>query len=162
MTLLSDEVQEQSPQVLIIDDDGDFRTLLRHYLERADFRVAELADGSATHGVASSNYDLIVIDMVMPNVEGLETIAKMRSSGFRDRILAISGADRSSVYLQLAKHLGADAICEKLVLLQDPLGVIGSLIRPESSVPESSNKLKGDEVRRSPGNGRVRGVPSLS
>src|ERR1041385_8900514 len=93
--------------VLVVDDDADFRALLRAYLPPEEFLVKEAADGGlALDQMQEYEFDLIVLDLVMPEREGLELIPAIRQWGGRSRILAVSGAPKRWLYLKTAGLMG--------------------------------------------------------
>ena len=99
--------------VLIVDDDESLRYLLRRYLVEAGYQVHEAEDGrQATRMYRQRPADLVVLDLVMPDQEGLETIRVLRQEFPSVRIIAISGAFLGE-FLPVATALGAQAALEK-------------------------------------------------
>lgn len=65
--------------ILVVDDEETIREVLRRYLEREGFRVIEAADGeSALTAIDSDEPDLIVLDLMLPGVDGLEIARSLR------------------------------------------------------------------------------------
>jgi DNA-binding response OmpR family regulator len=133
MDAMTDTKCADGPIVLIIDDDSDFRALIRTYLGSEGYRVIELDDGAKADAKLCSSCALIMVDLVMPGAEGIETIKRLRREGVRTKMLAISGASHRSAYLPLSKHLGADAACEKERLREDLLSIICGLLEVDSA-----------------------------
>ena len=141
--------------ILLVDDDESYRAILRHYLEELGYAVLEAADGATAYDIASKRpISLMVLDIVMPNAEGLGTIRRLRREGYSTKILAVSGTSEARGYLRIASHLGADANIEKirpvselLTLIQRLLGGLqpdeGSIKLPESG--SSPPKVCADE-----------------
>jgi len=103
-----------SVSVLIADDDDDFRALIRAYLPPEQFSITEACDGARTlQHIQNRDFDLIVLDLVMPERDGLELIPAIRGCGRSPRILAVSGAHGRSLYLKTAGLIGADMTLEK-------------------------------------------------
>ena len=99
--------------VLVVDDHEDVRVLLRDILEERGYEVHEAADGAeALQSCASVRFDLLIMDLIMPGREGIETIRELRKQQPALKILAISGAVESC-YLRLARLLGADDTLRK-------------------------------------------------
>ncbi|MBD0330140.1 MAG: response regulator transcription factor [Thermoleophilia bacterium] len=70
-----------TPTVLVVEDDADLRELLREVLERAGMDVREAGDGrEALEAVYRDPPDLVVLDLVMPEVDGWETLARLRDA----------------------------------------------------------------------------------
>ena len=110
------KVSPKPSQLLLVDDDPDFRDALGKQLVHAGHTVALAGDGEEAidwlkHGTA----DLVILDIVMPNKEGLETISALRRSHPRLPVIAVSGGGRIDAhdYLHLAQNLGAVAVLAK-------------------------------------------------
>jgi DNA-binding response OmpR family regulator len=103
-------------QVLIADDDPLTRAAYKSALQRAGYTVLLASDGEeATRLVERGNIDLLILDILMPRKEGLETLIEMKSCHPRLTVIAISaGGSRSEVdFLSLATKFGADATLRK-------------------------------------------------
>lgn len=86
----------QLPSVLVVDDEPSVRTLLRDLLELSGYRVSEASDGlEALAVLAADPTDAIVLDVMMPRLSGLETLARMRQRDTLSRlpVLLLSAAD---------------------------------------------------------------------
>jgi DNA-binding response OmpR family regulator len=99
--------------VLVVDDHESVRVLLRDILEERGFQVFEAADGNeALKWCAALHFDVLIVDLIMPGREGIETIRELRGQQPEMKILAISGAVEGS-YLRLARMLGANDTLRK-------------------------------------------------
>jgi CheY-like chemotaxis protein len=130
MQTVQQKRRAQQPVVLIIDDDSDFRALIRSYLGRAGYQVIEADDGAKVIAEWCSGCALIMVDLLMPGTEGIETIKRLRKEGVRTKILAISGASHANTYLDVALRLGANSACDKARLLENLLSIVGGLLEP--------------------------------
>ncbi len=66
-------------RILVVDDEERIRRLLRMYLEKEGFRIDEAEDGESALTLAiAADYDLIVLDVMMPGMDGIEMCAKLR------------------------------------------------------------------------------------
>lgn len=102
------------PCVLVVDDDPDFRVLAGRLLEASGFRVIEadtVADGLSR--LRPEKVALVVLDIVMPDRDGIEGMLAIKSMYPAVRILTMSGTRNSELYLKVTSHLGADAYCAK-------------------------------------------------
>ena len=102
--------------ILVVDDDEQFRQFLVEFLEGEDFRVTAAADG--TQGLAAFDEQrpaLLVSDLVMPGKEGIELIMEVRRRDKAVPIIAMSGGNRGfgDTYLKAAEKLGANLTLEK-------------------------------------------------
>lgn len=103
------------PNILIVDDDDAIREFLRDALERAGYQVIEAANGFLALELLDRSVDLVITDIIMPDMEGIEFILKVFKRHPGLPILAISGGGRLDAvsYLQLAQQLGATRILSK-------------------------------------------------
>lgn len=101
--------------VLVIDDDRLIRRLIRDILEVAEFTVVEAADG--TEGVTQASTlqpDLILLDALMPEVDGYETCERLKADPATQQIPVVFVTSTSDISLnQRAYALGAVACIPK-------------------------------------------------
>jgi DNA-binding NtrC family response regulator len=101
----------QPPCVLVVDDHEEIRELLREILEDDGYTVVEAGDGrGALAALRVSRIDLVLTDLVMPELEGLGTIREILRLAPGIPVVAMSGA-AGGTYLQAARLMGA---CETL------------------------------------------------
>lgn len=119
-------------RILIVDDEVTFRTVAAAALTNNGHSIIKAQDGRtglallATHPI-----DLIITDVLMPEQDGLELIMKVRETGNRLPIIAITGHPaKSALYLKLAKALGADRVLAKPFSIEDLLAAIRELLEP--------------------------------
>lgn len=68
-----------SQKILVVDDEDRIRRLLRMYLERDDFEVEEAENGADALELALNNdYDAILLDLMMPEMDGIEVCERLR------------------------------------------------------------------------------------
>ena len=113
-------------RVLIVDDELDVRGVIARILERGGHQV-EVADSGAAgmQAYQANGADVIITDVIMPGLNGVELIKQLRDAGFAGRIIAISGggnlasagyapgAITTTAYLAAAEKVGANAILTK-------------------------------------------------
>ena len=103
-------------RILVMDDDQFFRGALRVILESAGYEVVEAADGAA--GVRlyrERGAKVVLVDIYMPEMDGLQVIEALRADVPRPRLVAMSGggaAGRTDI-LAMATALGADRVLRK-------------------------------------------------
>ncbi|MFH2000041.1 MAG: response regulator [Planctomycetota bacterium] len=117
--------------ILVMDDEEQVRLLIREYLERADHQVLEAADGREGLRIfREQTADLVIVDLIMPGKEGLETIAELRRDDPEVKIIAISGGGRvdANDYLLLAKNMGALITLNKPFTRQELLDSVQKLL----------------------------------
>jgi len=103
-------------RILVIDDDRSILELLRSLLTLEGHEVESAADGrEGLRRFREEPADLVVTDLMMPEVEGIEMIRTLRAIDAEVPILAMSGdagVDRSGL-LRAARHLGASRTLPK-------------------------------------------------
>ncbi len=96
-------------KILIIDDDPVMRESLVAMLETEGYKASQAADGR--EGLAKAlegSYDLIAMDLVMPQLGGLEVCRKLREKGVQTPIIIITGEKKEEIDKVLGLELGAD------------------------------------------------------
>lgn len=108
-------------RILVVDDEPSVRTTFKAILARAGHEVACAGDGNqALRAFQAEKFDLILIDIIMPDKEGVETIRELRRMDARLPIIAVSGGGRAAggSYLEIAMALGASRSLQKPVRSQ--------------------------------------------
>jgi CheY-like chemotaxis protein len=111
--------------ILCIDDEESVRRLFQVALEGAGYRV--LIAESGQHGLRLLEHqevDLILVDIFMPDMDGLEVIQLLRKTRPASKIIAISGRSGHMNHLDIAKHLGAHDTLMKPFSLQELLDAV--------------------------------------
>ena len=106
----------QAKKVLVIDDDVDLLRRLVEGLAKAGYEVDAAVDGRrGFERLLAGAPDVVVIDIIMPTQDGIESILAIRAARPGARIVAMSGGGRIGpcFLLDLARHLGADAAIAK-------------------------------------------------
>ena len=131
------------PQILFVDDNDDFRDSMALILMKAGFRVTPAPNGRDALELYDENpADVIVTDLIMPDMEGLELIKELRRRNREARIIAISGDGRfrPDSYLEFAKRIGASSVLAKPF---DPSKLIVMIKQLLPSVEESNQSSVG-------------------
>jgi DNA-binding response OmpR family regulator len=121
------------PRILVIDDDPQMLELLRRMLERAGYEVFEAPDGRKGLRVCqSTRIDLVITDIIMPDMEGLAVIMELRREFADMKIIAISGyahiSPEGTLYLALGSTLGADRTFTKPLEREELLRAVRDLV----------------------------------
>jgi len=96
-----------APQILVVDDEPMVREVVARYLQRDGMTVIEAADGSeALTALASHRIDLVVLDVMLPNIDGLSVLRHIRDQGTIPVILLTARAEEVDRIVGL--ELGAD------------------------------------------------------
>lgn len=108
--------------ILIVDGDIAILNLLENILSSYNYDVYTTTDGrKALDTLEQIVVDLVITDVIMPDMDGLEFIGKMKKQRKGLKIIAMSagGGFDTETYLEIAKKLGADAVIEKPFSLED-------------------------------------------
>ena len=117
-----------SARVLVADDEPGVRTFLRSALERAGYRVSLAEDGQqALFQIRAGEFELLIIDLVMPSMEGIETIRELRRESPRLGIIAVSGGFNGQ-FLSVAQIVGADAAIAKPIKTEHLLCTVAEVL----------------------------------
>ncbi len=111
--------------ILVIDDEADILALFRKALEGAGYRVLEARSG--TEGLRrfrEETADLVITDILMPDMDGLELIRVFRETRPEVKIVAISGGTGPWDYRDAARMLGANETLAKPLSLQSLLDTV--------------------------------------
>ena len=121
------------PSVLVVDDEDQLRQLIRKILEQAGYQVIEARDGKeaiAQYRLEPS--DLVIIDVLMPGQDGLETTSMLRREFPNVKIIAITGS-REMIgvlsFLDVAKMLGAQRALQKPFQMQALLDTVQATLQ---------------------------------
>jgi two-component system chemotaxis response regulator CheY len=105
------------PSVLVVDDEDQIRQLIRETLEQAGYDVREARDGKeGLERYRTQPADLVIMDILMPDQDGLESIMTLRREFPASRVIAITGgSDMIGIlnFLDVAKMLGARRTLQK-------------------------------------------------
>ncbi len=116
-------------QILLVEDYANIRILMAARLEQAGYKVIQAADGQeALAIIASEQIDLMISDLMMPNLDGFELIENLRSAGYEMPILVVTAKER---FEDKAKgfQLGTDDYMVKPIDMNEMLLRVAALLR---------------------------------
>ena len=120
-------------RILIIDDDDQFRTMLRKMFEKAGYvDIEEANDGAVGMKIFRQRpFDLVITDIIMPDKEGIETIMETRKDFPAIKIIAMSGGGKIGPdnYLVMAGHLGAGRTLAKPFQQSELVNAVRELLK---------------------------------
>ena len=118
-------------RILIVDDEVQIRILIRQILEKQGYEVDEAEDGKiALRKFKENPFDLVIMDLIMPEKEGIETIMELKREYKDAKIIAISGGGRIGPenYLKSAGRLGASYTFTKPIENEELLKAVKELL----------------------------------
>jgi CheY-like chemotaxis protein len=122
-------------RILLIDDESALRFPIRVKLVAMGHTVEEASNGKiGLERFRAFSPDLVITDMVMPVMEGMETIQALRRSGSSVKIIAMSGdgMNPAGAYLRTAEKLGADYVLAKPFSHEELEAAVVAAISPVS------------------------------
>lgn len=120
-------------KILVIEDDPTVRLVFSQFLANADYAVLVAENGKVGMAMMEKHRpDLIVTDILMPTMDGLEILMEIRKRQDATPVIAISGGMRNLPisFLKQARLLGASHVFEKPVPLDVLLDAIRELLAP--------------------------------
>lgn len=131
--------------ILIVDDETEIRDLISYNLRKNDFDILEASNGKeALDKVSKNNIDLILLDVMMPEMDGIEVCEKLRKDPANDHITICFLTARGEDYSQIAGlDAGADDYIAKPVKPRVLISRINALLRRSNTNESNKNKLEG-------------------
>ena len=124
-------------RILVIDDDSSICEVVRAMVEKAGHDVSTASNGRlGLASLAREPVELVIADIVMPEMDGIETVRQLRSMTRPPKIIVMTGGNREGAadQLALARSLGADATLTKPLRAKHVLDTVTELLRPAGSV----------------------------
>jgi CheY-like chemotaxis protein len=113
-------VSDDARTVLIVEDDEATRALLRTFFSRAGFHTREAADGPAGLAAVDDDVDVILLDLMMPVMGGIEVLQALRSAGRRVPVILLTAVSAVDTVVQAMQAGATDYVTKpfSLPLLQ--------------------------------------------
>lgn len=150
----------RTPRILVVDDDPQIGALLERYLQGQGMHVRVLGDAAqARMAVPRADFDLVLLDLGLPDEDGLQLIRELRRA-WGGPIIIVSGRGES-VERVVGLELGADDYVSKPFDLRELLARIRSVLRRAQAVaapvPVAAGDYLFDGMRLDPGARRLVG-----
>src|SRR5580765_4366911 len=115
--------------ILVVDDNPDHRKALRIILESGGYSVVECESGKgALTAIEKKTFDLVVLDLSMPDVDGFDVLRVVRSKHPELKVMVVSGFLQGSMN-KAAKQLGAIVTLDKDLAADSLLPVVDGLLK---------------------------------
>jgi DNA-binding response OmpR family regulator len=128
-------------KVLVVDDSERLRRSLEHGLRHSGFAVDTVGDGEA--GLAHArhgNYDVIVLDLMLPKLDGLEVLRLLRAEGCAAHVLVLSAKDEVAERIE-GLQLGADDYLTKPFEFEELVARVRALVRRKYATKDPVHRL---------------------
>ncbi|SJL84756.1 response regulator [Vibrio palustris] len=136
------------PHILLIDDDNELTALLQEVLSYEGFTVSEAHDGETGLSLIDDSIDLILLDVMMPNLNGTETLKKLREQ-WETPVLMLT-AKGEEVDRVIGLELGADDYLPKPFSDRELLARIRAILRRtqgHTEQPKAQSFLEYDDIK---------------
>jgi two-component system, OmpR family, response regulator len=141
---------DRIPQVLVVDDEPNIRELVQVALKFHGCAVTTAASGrDALRQAGASKPDLIVLDVMMPDMDGFEVCRRLRAAGNEVPVIFLTARDTSSDTVT-GLAIGGDDYVTK------PFSVEALVARVRAVLRRASRTVTGDQETLSPGTGPLR------
>ncbi|MCA1780293.1 MAG: response regulator transcription factor [Xanthomonadaceae bacterium] len=115
--------------MLLVEDHDDLATTIGDYLENSGFAMDYAADGSIALNLMEDNvYDIVILDLMLPKVDGLRVCRKLRDRGDATPILMLTARDQLEDKLE-GFEVGADDYLVKPFEMEELLARLNALLR---------------------------------
>lgn len=135
--------------VLVVDDEESIRTLVAYHLERSGYAVQMVGDGREAYELlknAPHQFDLLILDLMLPGMDGLEVCRRLRQNKLDIPIILLTARD-DEVDLVLGLELGADDYVRKPFSPRELVARARAVLRRIETLDES---IKHDNAPVSP------------
>src|SRR5204862_7563945 len=135
---------DRAPRILLVDDEPPIQTLLSFPLERDGYEVVAAADGrEALARFSEQIFDLVVLDVMLPRMDGLEVCRRLRAKGETVPIIMLT-AKSEEIDKVLGLELGADDYITKPFSMREFRSRVKAALRRSDMAPHPA-PTDGDE-----------------
>jgi DNA-binding response OmpR family regulator len=147
---------DRAPRILLVDDEQPIQTLLSFPLQRDGYEVVHASDGrEALARFSEQTFDLVVLDVMLPRMDGLEVCRRLRAKGERVPIIMLS-AKSEEIDKVLGLELGADDYITKPFSMREFRSRVKAALRRagmarndgEGEAPVEAGGLRIDPAKR--------------
>jgi DNA-binding response OmpR family regulator len=120
---------EEKVSILVVEDEEKIRSALKDFLEFHNFEVTKAADGlEAERVTAEKQFDLILLDLMLPKISGEQLCSKWRSNGLQTPVIMLTAKGQEKEKVS-GLNLGADDYITKPFSLEELLARINAVLR---------------------------------
>ena len=138
---MSPSAPVEGARLLVVDDDENLRSMLGAALRHHGYDVALAADGvAALTSLANRRPALVVLDVMMPNVDGFEVLRRMRADNDTTPVLFLTAREETEAKVR-GLRLGADDYLEKPFSLEELVARIEAILRRAATAVTSATQV---------------------
>ena len=102
----------EAERLLVVDDEPELLKLLQQALRDAGFHCDKAGDGrDALLQLRQESFDLVVLDWTLPDLDGVEVLRRMRSTGLHTPVLMLTARDRLEERVEALRIVSASGTC---------------------------------------------------
>jgi DNA-binding response OmpR family regulator len=133
---------DRAPRILLVDDEHAIQTLLSYPLRKDGYEVVQATDGSAALArFAEGSYDLVVLDLMLPKLDGLEVCRRIRARSTVPIIMLTARAEEIDKVVGL--EIGADDYITKPFSMREFRSRVKAVLRRAEMRPDDDGVLDG-------------------
>lgn len=138
-------MSEQAVRILVVDDEERIRRLLKMYLEKEGYEIEEAMDGEQALELALANtYDIILLDVMLPGIDGIEVCSKLRAAKSTPVImLTAKGEESNRVH---GFEAGADDYVVKPFSPREVIYRVKAILRRSTTVVDAAATQGSNDV----------------
>jgi DNA-binding response OmpR family regulator len=138
---------DRAPRILLVDDEQPIQTLLSFPLQRDGYEVVQASDGrEALARFSEQQFDLVVLDLMLPRMDGLEVCKRLRANGSTVPIIMLT-AKSEEIDKVLGLELGADDYITKPFSMREFRSRVKAALRRSGMVRPEADDEQPIEVR---------------
>ncbi len=129
-----------SGKILLVEDEDLVGTMVRLNLESAGYEVAWIRNGSAVEAAATEPFDLILLDIALPGMDGLAALRRLREKGVGTPVIMLTARGDLSTKID-ALDIGADDYLPKPFHVEELVARVNALVRrarAERAIPSDN------------------------
>ncbi|GGH43814.1 response regulator transcription factor [Microbacterium album] len=135
-----------APRILVVDDEPNIRDLLSQSLRFAGFQVRTVANGAQTiSAVLEEEPDLIVLDVMLPDMNGFSVTKRLRDAGYTAPILFLTAKDETEDKIK-GLNVGGDDYVTKPFSLDEIVARIQAILRRTMQSDEEEQVIRAGEL----------------
>jgi len=136
----------RAPRVLVVDDEENIRYLLDAALNHAGFEVSDARTGrEALAEVRSFRPDVVLLDVMLPDLDGFEVCRRMRGDGDRTAVIFLTAHDATEDKVR-GLTLGGDDYVTKPFSLEEVVARVRVILRRAGVDPAANSRLEFDDI----------------
>jgi DNA-binding response OmpR family regulator len=138
---------DRAPRILLVDDEQPIQTLLSFPLQRDGYEVVQASDGrEALARFGEQQFDLVVLDLMLPRMDGLEVCKRLRAKGSTVPIIMLT-AKSEEIDKVLGLELGADDYITKPFSMREFRSRVKAALRRAGMVQPETDEEQPIDVR---------------